>query len=122
MATLKNKASVQFTISGTTKTILSNETELTILVDLTALKTQTPLIAFPGDTVSFTVVVTNPNPLTSATAVTFADDLITNGYAYKAGTLKINGTANAGNPQTGVSLGTIAGLGVVTVAFDAIVQ
>ncbi len=121
MAIIKNQASVNYNKGGFSYDELSNETTATLLnPTLTVVKTQNYTNVVSGNVVTFTIVLTNTDPVTPIDDVIFIDVL--DGYVYINNTLAVNGnTVPQADPNNGVIIGTIEGLEVVTVTFSATV-
>lgn len=123
MPILTNQASTSYESGSQSYTGLSNITNFNLFnASLTAVKSQNVSGGIVGDTVTFTIVLTNTDPLIPVTNVICTDDLLSHGYTYVAGTAKINGTPTTDSPQTGITVGTINALGVKTITFDATVN
>ena len=73
-------------------------------------------LAIVGEVVTYTIVVTNSGSIAANPAV--ITDIVPNGTSYVAGTLKVNGIANAGDPNTGFNVGTIAAGATKTIVFS----
>lgn len=74
-----------------------------------------------GDTILYTVVVTNTGNVSADNAKFF--DLIPGGTTFVSGSVSVNGAPNVGaNPQNGIPLGSIAVGGSVTVAFEVTID
>lgn len=112
---LDNTASV--TYNG--NTINSNMVETLLLLNPTLLKAVDKLTAMVGDTLNYTVTVTNPG-LSALSNLPFSDTLPAGG-TYVASSFKVNGTA-ATPTVTGSTLTytipTIAALGTAVITFQ----
>lgn len=98
----------------------TNITNVTIEnVNLSSVKTVSAAFAEVGDTITYTVVLTNTSNVTLSNVVFGDPDPA--GTAFVPGSVTINGTPSAGNPNTGVSLPPLAPGGVVTVAYQVTV-
>lgn len=98
----------------------TNITNVTIEnVNLSSVKTVSAAFAEVGDTITYTVVLANTSNVTLSNVVFGDPDPA--GTAFVPGSVTINGTPSAGNPNTGVSLPPLAPGGVVTVAYQVTV-
>lgn len=123
MPVLSNQASVTYKNGLINFSATSNITLFNLLgATLTAVKTQTPASGVSGDTVTFTIVLTNTDIALALTDVVLTDNLLSAGYTYVPGTCKINGTPTADSPQTGITIGSMLALAVKTVTFNATVN
>lgn len=84
------------------------------------LKTVDKLGATVGDTLTYTISVTNTGNI-AATNVTL-HDTVPNGTTFVPGSIKINGSPGTGNPTTGIVMGTIAVGDTSQASFDVVVQ
>ncbi|MGL5416309.1 MAG: DUF7507 domain-containing protein [Clostridium sp.] len=73
-------------------------------------------LAIVGEIVTYTIVVTNSGSTAANPAI--ITDIVPNGTSYVAGTLKVNGIANAGDPNTGFNVGPIAAGATKTIVFS----
>ncbi|MHA6529455.1 DUF7507 domain-containing protein [Paenibacillus sp. BAC0078] len=71
-----------------------------------------------GDQITYTLQIANTGNIAAATTIT---DNIPGGSSYVAGSFTVNGTPVAGNPATGIAIGTIAAGGSSTVQFRVLV-
>ena len=76
---------------------------------------------FVGDTLTYTVRLDNSTGTADATNLVFTD-AVPPGTSFLAGSLTIDGVANAGNPVSGVSVGTVAAGAVKVVTFKVVVN
>ncbi len=74
-----------------------------------------------GDTLTYTIRLDNTAGTADATNLVFTD-LPPAGTSFVAGSLQVDGVANAGNPATGVSVGTVAAGAVKVVKFSVVVN
>ncbi|OZQ66255.1 hypothetical protein CA600_11935 [Paenibacillus sp. VTT E-133280] len=72
-----------------------------------------------GDQITYTLQITNTGNIGALTTVT---DNIPTGSSYVAGSFTVNGSPVAGNPATGIAIGTIAAGGSSTVQFRVLVN
>ncbi|WP_260510227.1 DUF7507 domain-containing protein [Paenibacillus typhae] len=72
-----------------------------------------------GDQITYTIQVSNTGNIGAATTLT---DNIPAGSTYVPGSFTVNGTPVAGNPATGIPIGTIAAGGSSTVQFRIVVN
>ncbi|GMQ62828.1 DUF6923 family protein [Vallitalea maricola] len=70
-----------------------------------------------GDTLTYTIVITNNSTTTSTTNVVFTDP-IPNGTTYVPGSATVNGLPAVGTPDTGITIGTLAPGASATVQFQ----
>ncbi|MEW4282301.1 DUF7507 domain-containing protein [Priestia koreensis] len=98
----------------------TNVTTVTIEnVNLSSVKTVSAAFAEVGDTLTYTVVLTNTSNVTLSNVI--FNDPDPAGTTFVPGSVTINGTSSAENPNTGVSLPPLAPGGVVTVAYQVTV-
>lgn len=86
---------------------------------LTMVKSASSPSAIVGNTVTYTVQMTNSGNIGAVT--TFTDN-IPAGSSYVAGSFTVNGTPLAGNPAAGIAIGTIAAGSSATVQFSVLVN
>ncbi|SIQ52976.1 DUF7507 domain-containing protein [Paenibacillus macquariensis] len=72
-----------------------------------------------GNQITYTLQISNAGNIGATTTIT---DNISTGSTYVAGSFTVNGTAVAGNPATGIAIGTIASGGSSTVQFRVLVN
>ncbi|WP_449601318.1 DUF7507 domain-containing protein [Paenibacillus sp. Marseille-Q9583] len=72
-----------------------------------------------GNQITYTLQITNTGNIGALTTLT---DNIPTGSSYVAGSFTVNGTPVAGNPATGIAIGTIAAGGSSTVQFRVLVN
>ncbi|MEK5415130.1 DUF7507 domain-containing protein [Paenibacillus sp. FSL L8-0708] len=72
-----------------------------------------------GDQITYTLQITNTGNIGAVTTLT---DNIPSGSSYVAGSFTVNGNPIAGNPATGIAIGTVAAGGSSTVQFRVIVN
>lgn len=108
--------------NGTTNTnIVNTQVNRAYISDNTGINKQvSENYAQIGDTLTYTIGVTNTGNV-SANNVMFTDT-IPQGTTFVPGSATVNGTANAGNPQTGINIGTIPPAGTTTVTFKVVVN
>ncbi|GMQ62825.1 DUF6923 family protein [Vallitalea maricola] len=70
-----------------------------------------------GDTLTYTIVITNNSTTTSTTNVVFTDP-IPNGTTYVPGSATVNGFPAVGTPATGITIGALAPGASATVQFQ----
>jgi len=124
---IKNTAAVTFEYKvdpnepAVTETINSNEviTEAK-LARLDLVKSASKAFAEVGDTVTYSVVITNTGTVT-ANNVIFKDTPPA-GTTYVPGTFKKNGIPLPGDPSVGINIGSIAPGASVTVSFDVTIN
>lgn len=120
MSVLNNQASIGYTELGENLSINSNVSIFNLLGnDLTVVKSQIPTQGISGTECTFTVIITNTSILNTITNLNLVDNLAVAGYTFVAGSVTINGTANTGNVQTGLTLTNLLPLGIHTVVFKA---
>lgn len=118
MADITNQAKI--TYSG--KDTLSNIVTTLLELSPTVIKTVNLPIAFSGDTLLYTVAITNPN-LTTISSVLFSDTIDPD-CTYVAGSLKLNGTVvtpTSTSPLT-YTVASIATLATATLTFNCTVN
>lgn len=101
-------------------TIKSNTVSTLLLLAPTVLKSVDKLNAAIGETLTYTVTITNPS-LAEITNVAFSD-AIASGAEYVAGSFKVNGTAatpTVTNSTISYTVASIASLATATIAFQA---
>ena len=76
---------------------------------------------FVGDTLTYSVQIDNSTGTTDATNLVFTDAPPA-GTSFVPGSVLVDGVANAGNPSTGVSVGTVAAGAVKLVKFSVVVN
>lgn len=105
---------------GRTITGSVNSNTLSIPVsspDVSVVKSTTAIDAVVGDVITYTIVVTN-NGISPVNNVILVDPVPT-GTVFVPGSVTVNGTpVPAGNPNTGISIGTIAAGASASVAFN----
>jgi large repetitive protein len=74
-----------------------------------------------GDTLTYTIRLDNTTGTADATNLVFTDTPPA-GTSFVAGSLQVDGVANAGNPTAGIALGTIAAGAVKVVSFSVLVN
>lgn len=80
--------------------------------------------AMPGDTISWKIVITNPNSNIAKTNILFSDTLDSN-TSYVTGTFKVNGTMqtpSATSSAVTYTIPSIASSGSATIEFDVLVS
>lgn len=123
MATLTNKATVNYKIQNINLSNISNNSTFDIVTpSLKVVKTNLPTAGIVGTNVFFTIVITNTNTLFPATNIILIDDLPTAGYTYVTGTAKINNVLTSDLPTTGINIGTLPTSATATVTFNATVN
>lgn len=123
--TIINKATTTFNylvivpITGSSE---SNTTTTTINVtDLELVKSASVTDVTPGDTLTYTTVITN-NGNIDATNIEFLD-LVPSELSFVSGSVTINGTPQPTyDPNVGFNLGTLAPGDSITVVFDTVVN
>lgn len=120
---LVNQAAATFTFTPPDGRLLSGSALSNTLVipvsspDVTAVKSTPAVDAVVGDTITYTIVVTN-NGIVNVNNVVLVDP-IPAGSQFVPGSVTVDGTPRAGaNPATGVTIGTIAPGASVTVTFQ----
>lgn len=120
---LVNQAAASFTFTPPDGRQLSGSALSNTLVipvsspDVTAVKSTPAVDAVVGDTITYTIVVTN-NGIVNVNNVVLVDP-IPAGSQLVPGSVTVDGTPRAGaNPATGVTIGTIAPGASVTVTFQ----
>lgn len=83
-------------------------------------KTVSPAFAAPGDTLTYTVTVNNPNATAAATNISVTDPAPA-GTTY-AGNLTVDVPFTGTDPTTGITLTSIPPLGTATVSWDVTVD
>lgn len=86
---------------------------------LNIVKTANTANATVGDQITYTLQITNTGNIGAVTTLT---DNIPSGSSYIAGSFTVNGAPVAGNPATGIAIGTIAAGGSSTVQFRVVVN
>lgn len=125
-AQLSNQAQVAFSfqslpsspvISGS---IPSNTVTTPVFLPvLSASKSVNTSAATVGDTVTYSIVVTNSGSIAASTVLT---DPIPPGSSFVAGSVTINGVVQpAANPAAGVNIGSVPAGGAVTLTFQTVV-
>ncbi len=105
---ITNKANIAYSVddSGTTENFSEDTNTVTldaVTTNLTVAKSVDKTYALSGDTLTYTIVVTNDGTI-DATDITFTDVLPT-GSTFVAGSVTVNGTAEPTyNPTTGFTL------------------
>ncbi|MBD8497571.1 DUF11 domain-containing protein [Paenibacillus arenosi] len=114
---IDNTASASFSLGSYSATVPSNPVSVPVYeARIAALKSASRSVATVGDTVQYTIVVSNTGN-TAATAV--FTDATPVGSVFIPGSVTINGAAQpSANPNTGFAIGTIGASGSVTVAFQ----
>jgi uncharacterized repeat protein (TIGR01451 family) len=77
--------------------------------------------AVVGDTLTYTIRMDNTGGTADASGVVFTD-APPNGTTFLAGSLTVDGVANAGNPSAGITIGTVPAGGSRTVVFKVVVS
>jgi large repetitive protein len=77
--------------------------------------------AVVGDTLTYTVRMDNTGGTADASSVVFTD-VPPNGTNFVAGSVTVDGVANAGNPSVGIAIGTVPAGGSRTVVFKVVVS
>ncbi len=80
-------------------------------------KTANLAVAKVGDVITYTVILDNRTGTADATN-TFLKDVLPAGLSFIGGSFTLDGAANAGNPTTGVNIGTVAAGASRTVTFQ----
>ncbi|UOY92232.1 cell surface protein [Ectobacillus sp. JY-23] len=101
--------------SATTNTVVTEVRNATLVLD----KSVDAAYADVGQVVTYTTTLTNTGNII-ANAVTFSDS-IPAGTVFNAGSVLVNGVPQAGNPQAGFSIGSIAPGATTTVIFTVTV-
>ncbi|KWX88016.1 hypothetical protein AMQ83_09450, partial [Paenibacillus riograndensis] len=116
------KANVAFTCKGVagghkvTGVIHSNtDTRPVYSPVLGIVKSASTANATVGDQITYTLQIANTGNIGAATVIT---DNIPAGSSYVPGSFTVNGTPAAGNPATGISIGTVPAGGSTTVQFQ----
>jgi large repetitive protein len=84
-------------------------------------KTVDKATAVVGDTLTYTVRMDNTGGTADASSVVFTD-APPSGTNFVAGSVTVDGVANAGNPSAGISIGTVPAGGSRTVVFKVVVS
>lgn len=84
-------------------------------------KTVDKAATFVGDILTYTVRMDNTGGTADATNVVFTD-VVPAGTSFIAGSVVVDGVANAGNPNAGINIGTVVAGGSRTVAFRVAVN
>ncbi|WP_420819544.1 DUF7507 domain-containing protein [Paenibacillus pinistramenti] len=123
--TIPNQANAAFTFqsvaggSTISGVIPSNTVTLPVYSPVLGMvKSASTVNATVGDTVVYTVQITNTGNIGAVT--TFTDN-IPAGSTYVPGSFTVNGTPTAGNPAAGIAIGTIAAGGTATVQFSVLI-
>ncbi|WP_443147076.1 DUF7507 domain-containing protein [Paenibacillus sp. HWE-109] len=123
---LSNQATAVYTYSPPDGRQLSGSVSSNILVipvsspNVTVVKSTNVIDAIAGDTITYTVVVTNAG--IEAVNNVVVTDPIPNGTLFIAGSVVVNGISRPTyNPGTGIPIGTIPVAGSVTVTFEVTV-
>ncbi|MGL5347274.1 MAG: DUF7507 domain-containing protein, partial [Peptostreptococcaceae bacterium] len=82
---------------------------------LNLVKSVDKTLAIVGELVTYTITVTNSGSTAANPAV--ITDIVPNGTSYVAGTLKVDGVSNPGDPNTGINVGPIAAGITKTIVF-----
>jgi uncharacterized repeat protein (TIGR01451 family) len=77
--------------------------------------------ALVGDTLTYTIRMDNTGGTADASSVVFTD-APPSGTNFVAGSVTVDGVANAGNPSAGISIGTVPAGGSRTVVFKVVVS
>ncbi|TVX92936.1 DUF11 domain-containing protein [Paenibacillus agilis] len=114
---IDNLASATFSLGTYSSTVPSNPVSVPVYeASITALKSASQTVATIGDTLLYTIIVSNVGN-TAATGV--LTDTTPTGSVFVPGSVTINGVSQPGvDPNVGVTLGTIAANGSVTVGFQ----
>lgn len=86
---------------------------------LNIVKSASTVNATVGNQITYTLQITNTGNIGALTTLT---DNIPTGSSYVAGSFTVNGTPVAGNPATGIAIGTITAGGNSTVQFRVLVN
>lgn len=105
-------------------TTIANATSNTVttnvaIIEINSHKAVTPPYGSLGDTLSYTITVTNPGTLLVTDVV--LTDTIPPGTTYIANSAQVNGVPATGSPDTGIPLGTLPSSSVTTITFDVLV-
>lgn len=84
---------------------------------ISALKSVDLTQAVLGDTLTYTIIITNNSPTIATTNVIFTDP-IPNGTTYVLGSATVNGSPAVGDPATGITIGNLGTSTSVTVEFQ----
>lgn len=104
---------------ATTSTSTNIATTPVLDAIITMVKSVDQTLVTLGDTITYTTILTN-NGNTNATNVTFTD-LIPNGTTFITDSVTINGLTQIGlNPNTGITIGSIAPNNSIAIAFQVI--
>lgn len=104
---------------ATTSTSTNIATTPVLDAIITMVKSVDQTLVTLGDTITYTTILTN-NGNTNATNVTFTD-LIPNGTTFITDSVTINGLTQIGlNPNTGITIGSIAPNSSIAIAFQVI--
>lgn len=123
MSVLENQAEVTYKIDNKKFSDNSNITTFTVIQpSLKINKSQNVSSGVVGDTVSFTVSLTNTSSTDTINNVVVTDDLNTVGYTYIANTAKVDNVSTTDSPVTGITVGTILPSQTRVVTFDATVN
>lgn len=121
-----NMAKVAFTFQSVaggeiiTGVIPSNTSTLPVYSPVIGIvKSANTTNATVGNQILYTLQITNTGNIGATTTIT---DNIPNGSTYVAGSFTVNGTPVAGNPATGIAIGTIGSGGSSTVQFRVLVN
>jgi uncharacterized repeat protein (TIGR01451 family) len=119
--TIPNTANAAFTFQSVaggpimTGVIPSNTVTLPVYSPvLSMVKTANTANATVGDQITYTIQIANTGNIGALTTLT---DNIPTGSSYIAGSFTVNGAPVAGNPATGIAIGTISAGGSSTVQF-----
>lgn len=88
---------------------------------LSTTKTVDKTSTFVGDTLTYTIRMDNTGGTADATNVVLTD-IVPTGTTFIAGSVLLNGGANAGNPNAGINIGTVAAATSQTVSFKVTIN
>lgn len=119
-AILSNQASVSFTSGAFSASSLSNITQTPVTQPtITLVKTSSITLATVGDTVVYTVTVSNTGNLAAQLTLT---DIIPAGTTFIPNTVIVNGATVPGvDPGTGIVVGSVAPGAVIPVLFSVLI-
>ncbi|WP_256252558.1 hypothetical protein [Paenibacillus sp. UNC496MF] len=124
---LSNTATANYSFSPPDgRTLFGSVQSNTVIIpvsspNVTAVKSTDAIDAVSGDTITYTIVVTN-NGISPVDNVVVVDP-VPAGVTFIAGSVTVNGvTQPNANPNTGIQVGTIAAGAAATVTFQVLVQ